>query len=137
MMDIAKGVYQRFYDENSDEVMKALNLNFILRKAATISTPQMEVTEEDGIWTITTSTMLKSMSLKFEVGKAFDDVTPDGRKVSSLVTVEGNKFICVQTAKNESDKSTKSIREFTEDECIVTLEIIGTDIVSIQKFKRL
>ena len=104
MMDIAKGVYQRFYDENSDEVMKALNLNFILRKAATISTPQMEVTEEGGIWSITTSTMLKSMTLKFEVGKPFDDVTPDGRKVSSLVTVEDNKFICVQTAKNEGDK---------------------------------
>ena len=137
MMDIAKGVYQRFHEENSDEVMKALNLSFILRKAATISTPQMEVTEEDGIWTITTSTMLKSMSLTFEVGKPFDDVTPDGRKVSSLVTVEGNKFICVQTAKNKGDKSTKSIREFKDDECIVTLEIIGTDIVSIQKFKRL
>ena len=39
----------------------------LLRKAATVSTPTMDVTEEGGTWTIKTSTTLKSMELKFKV----------------------------------------------------------------------
>ena len=42
-------------------------MNFLLRKAATVSTPVMEVTEEGGVWTIKTSTTLKTMELKFKV----------------------------------------------------------------------
>jgi hypothetical protein len=48
-------------------VWQALDVNFLLRKAATVSTPVMEVSEEDGVWTIKTSTTLKSMELKFKV----------------------------------------------------------------------
>ena len=39
----------------------------LLRKAATVSTPVMEITEADGTWNIKTSTMLKTMELKFKV----------------------------------------------------------------------
>jgi hypothetical protein len=46
---------------------QALDVNFLLRKAATVSTPVMEVTEEGGVWSIKTSTTLKSMELKFKV----------------------------------------------------------------------
>ena len=42
-------------------------MNFLLRKAATVSTPTMEVTEADGTWTITTATTLKTMTLTFKV----------------------------------------------------------------------
>ena len=137
MVEIAKGTYERYYEENVEEVMRALNMNYILRKAATISTPRMEISEGDGgVWTIKTSTTLKTMELTFRVGDPFDYVTVDGRNVSSLVTVEENKFICVQTAKDENEKSTKTIRDFTEHECITTMEIIGTDIACVQKFKR-
>merc|ERR1712223_565092 len=99
MVDIAKGKFERTDAENYDDFLKALDVNFLLRKAATASTPVMEVTEAGGEWTIKTSTVLKSMELKFKVGEKFDEPTPDGRAVDSIVTVEGNKFTCVQTAK--------------------------------------
>jgi cellular retinoic acid-binding protein 2 len=137
MVDIAKGKYERTSAENYDEFLKALDVNFLLRKAATASTPQMEVTEDGGQWTIKTSTVLKSMELKFKVGENFDETTPDGRSVDSIVTVDGNKFICVQTAKKEGEKSTKSIREFTDEGCTLTMEVTGTDVVCVQGFKRL
>merc|ERR1712158_142070 len=136
-MDIAKGKYERTDAKNYDELLKALDVNFLLRKAATASTPVMEVTEEGGEWTIKTSTVLKSMELKFKVGEKFDETTPDGRQVDSIVTVEGNKFICVQTAKKDGEKSTKSTREFTDEGCTYTIEVTGTDVVSTQVFKRL
>ena len=47
--------------------IQALNVGMLLRKAATVSTPVMEVTEEEGTWNIKTSTILKTMELKFKV----------------------------------------------------------------------
>merc|ERR1711983_361947 len=135
-MYIAKGKFERTSADNYDELLKALDVNFLLRKAATASTPVMEVTEEGGEWTIKTSTVLKSMELKFKVGEKFEETTPDDRNVDSIVTAEGNKFICVQTAKKDGEKSTKSTREFTDEGCTYTIEVTGTDVVSTQVFKR-
>ena len=137
-MDIAKGQYERTSEENYEKCLTALGVNGMLRKAATASAPKMEITENDGQWKIKFSTILKTFEEKFEVGKRFEETTPDGRQVSSIVTVEdGNKMVYVQTAKKEGQKSTKTIREFNKDGCIFTMEIIGTDVVCLQKFKRL
>merc|ERR1712018_695530 len=93
-MEAFKGKYQRVSAEKYEEFLKALDVNFLLRKAATVSTPVMEVSEEAGVWTIKTSKTLKSMELKFKVGEEFDETTADGREVTALVTHEGDKFIC-------------------------------------------
>ena len=137
MEEKAKGKYERVSEEQYDDFLKALGVNFMLRKAATVSTPVMEVSELGGVWSIKTSTSLKAMELKFKLGEAFDETTPDGREVSAMVTLEGNKFISEQTAKKSGQKSTKTVREFTGSECIVTMTIIGSDIVCVQKFKKL
>ena len=133
----ATGKYERMSEEKYDDFLKALGLNFMLRKAATVSTPVMEVSELGGVWSIKTSTSLKVIELKFKVGEAFDETTPDGREVSALVTIDGNKLISEQTAKKSGEKSTKTIREFTGTECIYTMTIVGSDIVCVQKFKKL
>merc|ERR1712079_21068 len=49
---------------------------------------------------------------------------------------EGDKLICTQTAKDAAQKSTKSTREFFDDKCVLTIEIIGTDTVCTQTFSR-
>ena len=38
---------------------------------------------------------------------------------------------------NPEQKSTKTVREFCDDEVIETMEVLGTDVVCFQKFKRL
>ena len=131
-----KGTYERTSADKYDEFLTALGVNMPLRKAATDSTPGMEVSEENGEWTIKTSTMLKSMELKFKLGEKIDEKTPDGREVESVVTKEGDKLITVQTAKKEGEKSTKSTREFFDDKCVLTIEIVGTDTVCTQTFTR-
>ena len=82
-------------------------MNFLLRKAATASTPVMEVMEEDGVWNIKTSTTLKNMELKFKLKEEFEETTPDGREVVSKVTFDSGKIFTVQKAKKEGVKSTK------------------------------
>merc|ERR1712058_34848 len=137
-MDAFKGKYERTSADKYDEFLKALDVNMLLRKAATVSTPVMEVSEEGGTWTIKTSTTLKTMELKFKLGEEFDETTPDGREVKATVTFEDGKIVCVQKAKKEGQKSTKSVREMSgADEMIYTMTIDGSDVVCVQKFKRI
>merc|ERR1719362_1956186 len=72
------------------------------------------------------------MELKFKLGEEFDEKSPDGRDVKAIVTQEGDKFISVQTAKKEGEKSTEIIREFKGDEMIATSKCIGSDLVCTQ-----
>ncbi|XP_023321512.1 fatty acid-binding protein [Eurytemora carolleeae] len=137
-MDAFKGKYERVSAENYEEFLKELDVNFLLRKAATVSTPVMEVSEEGGVWTIKTSTTLKSMELKFKVGEEFEETTADGREVTAKVIVDGNKFVSEQKAKKDGQKSTKTIREFNGDEVVQTMTVDGNDsLVCVQKFKRI
>eukprot|EP00088_Acartia_fossae_P048046 TRINITY_DN52293_c0_g1_i1.p1 TRINITY_DN52293_c0_g1~~TRINITY_DN52293_c0_g1_i1.p1 ORF type:complete len:138 (+),score=43.09 TRINITY_DN52293_c0_g1_i1:41-454(+) len=136
-MDSFKGKWERTSADKYEDFLKALDVSFLLRKAATVSTPVMEVSEEGGVWTIKTSTTLKTMELKFKIGEEFEETTPDGREVTAKVTLDGNKFITEQKAKKDGQKSTKSVREFNGDECVYTMTIDGIDdLVCVQKFKR-
>merc|ERR1711956_204738 len=137
-MDAFKGTYTRTSADNYEEMLKVLEVNFLLRKSATVSTPQMDVTEDGGVWTIKTSTTLKTMELKFKLGEEFDETTPDGREVTALVNLEGAKLVTTQKAKKEGQKSTKSVREMNgADEMVYTMTIDGSDVVCVQKFKRM
>ena len=137
-MDAFKGKFERTEAVQYEEFLKALDVNFLLRKAATVSTPVMEISEEGGTWTIKTSTTLKTMELKFKLGEEFEETTADGRDVSAVVTFDEGKIVTVQKAKKEGQKSTKSIREMNgSDELIYTMTIDGVDDVKcVQKFKR-
>ena len=137
MIELAKGKYLRVSEENYDELLTTLNVSWLLRKAATASTPQQEISENDGLWTIKTSTTMKTVELKFKMDESFDEITPDGRDVSSVASVEGNKLVLVQNAKKKNQQSTRSIREFTKEGFVLTIEVLGTGVTSIQKFKRL
>merc|ERR1711994_232466 len=57
------GKYTRVSEENYNEFLKALGVNFVLRKAATSSTPVMEISESDGNWVMKTSTTMKSVEI--------------------------------------------------------------------------
>merc|ERR1712212_852526 len=70
------GKYDRVSAENYDEFLKELDVNFMLRKAATASTPVFEVIVDGEEITFKTSTMLKTMELKFKLGVEFDEKSP-------------------------------------------------------------
>merc|ERR1712029_1143303 len=54
------------------------------------SSPVFEVTydKDSETWLFKTSTILKSMELKFKLGEEFDEKAPDGREVRAIVTKE-------------------------------------------------
>ena len=55
-------------------IITASFYSFMIKKAATISTPTQEVTDlGGGKWKLVTATTLKSMTTEFEFDKAFDE----------------------------------------------------------------
>ena len=73
-MEAFKGKYERTSAEGYEEFLKALDVSYLLRKAATVSTPIVEITEDKGVWSIKSSTTLKSMELKFKVYIVFKNI---------------------------------------------------------------
>ena len=73
-MEAFKGKYERTSAEGYEEFLKALDVSYLLRKAATVSTPIVEITENKGVWSIKSSTTLKSMELKFKVNIVFKNI---------------------------------------------------------------
>merc|ERR1719230_705757 len=104
-MDAFKGKYERTSADQYDEFMKVLGVGMLLRKAATCSTPVVEITESAGVWSIKSSTTLKTIELKFKLNEEFEESTPDGRQVKSLVPFEDGKIVCVQKAVKEGQKA--------------------------------
>lgn len=70
--------------------------------------PTVELLENDGEFTMKTSSAFKNSEIKFKLGEEFDEETPDGRKVKSLITIDGNKMLHVQ----KGDKETIIEREY-------------------------
>ncbi len=85
------GTYKRTKEEGYEDFLNALGLSFLLRKAATVSTPVMEITETSpGKWRIKTMTTLKNIEVNFKHGEAFDEKFIDGRDVTTTITQEGD-----------------------------------------------
>merc|ERR1711915_818233 len=128
------GKFTRVSAENYDEFLKALNVGFLLRKAATASTPVMEITETDGNWSMKTSTTLKSMELKFKMGVPFDEETSDGRKCTTTVTMKGNQLFTEQKAKDKGVPDVTAVRTFEDDKLTMTMTVGG--VTSTHVYKR-
>ena len=129
------GKYKRVKEENYDAFLSKVGVSFVLRKAATASTPSMEITDlGGGKWKIVTSTTLKSMTVEFEMGKPYDETAADGREVTTTATQDGNTWTIVQKAKKAGEKDVKVIREFNDKG--IDVQYICEDVISKQVFER-
>lgn len=74
--------------------------------------PTVELTENDGEYTLSTSSTFKNTVIKFKPGVEFDEETPDGRPVKSTITFDGNKMLHAQ----KGEKTTTIEREYSAKE---------------------
>ena len=65
------GKYTRTSEEKYDDFLSKLGVGFMMRKAATASTPKMEITKTGDKWKFVTSTTMKKMTLEFELVNIF------------------------------------------------------------------
>lgn len=88
-------------------------VGLVTRKMGNTVSPVIELAEKDGEYTLTSKSTFKNTEIKFRLGQEFDEETPDGRKVKSTITQDGNKLVHIQKG---GDKETKILREFSPEE---------------------
>ncbi|XP_068971572.1 sodium/calcium exchanger regulatory protein 1 isoform X2 [Bombus flavifrons] len=121
--------YKLFSSENFDDFMKALGVGIMTRKMGSSVSPVIELTENNGVYTLKTTSAFKNSEIKFKLGEEFDEETADGRKVKSVCTLDGNKLIQVQ----KGEKDTTIEREFTPTEMKAIMKV--DDIVCTRVYK--
>ncbi|XP_067014851.2 fatty acid-binding protein, muscle isoform X2 [Anabrus simplex] len=129
MEDFLGKRYKLKSSDNFDNFMKALGVGLMTRKLGAAASPVIELTENNGEYTLKSESTFKNSVITFKLGEEFDEETPDGRKVKSTITKEGNKLIHVQ----KGEKDTHIIREFTPEEVKMTLKV--DDIVATRIYK--
>lgn len=90
----------------------SLGVGIMTRKVGSSVSPVVELTENNGLYTLKTTSPFKNTEIKFKLGEEFEEETVDGRKVKSVCTLDGNKLIQVQ----KGEKQTTIEREFSSTE---------------------
>ncbi|KJH46211.1 lipocalin / cytosolic fatty-acid binding protein [Dictyocaulus viviparus] len=114
--------------ENFDEYMKEVGVNILVRKAAAHIKVQLEIKKEGDKWVCFQTSTFKNTKLEFKLDEEFEETTPDGRTVKSLIKMVSGKLVHTQTpikyAMSE-DKPSVITRWIENDRLITTLESGG------------
>jgi len=94
------------------DLIFCIEIGFMTRKLGNSSTPVVEVTLNGDEYTLTTSSLLKTTTIKFKLGEEFEEERADGVKVKSTITLDGNKMSHVM----KGEPQTTIIREFNGNE---------------------
>ncbi|PBC34398.1 fatty acid-binding protein, muscle isoform X1 [Apis cerana] len=121
--------YKLQSSENFDEFMKALGVGIMTRKVGSSVSPVVELSENNGLYTLKTTSPFKNTEIKFKLGEEFEEETVDGRKVKSVCTLDGNKLIQVQ----KGEKQTTIEREFSSTEMKAIMKV--DDIICTRVYK--
>lgn len=96
-------------------------VGLVLRKMGNTVTPTVHMEKNGDEYSFHTVSTFKTLVIKFKLGEEFDEETLDGRKVKSVITLDGNTFSQIQ----KSDKPSTVIREFSESELVATCDYGG------------
>lgn len=82
--------YKLRCSDNYDEYLKDLGTGLMVRKVLSNSYPTIELKRDDEIYTLTTTTTIKTINSSFKLGETMDEVALDGRRVQSTYSMEGD-----------------------------------------------
>lgn len=64
--------------------------------------PTIELNKEGDEYSLKTTSTFKNTEIKFKLGQEFEEDTPDGRRVKSVMTLDGNTLKQVQIGEKNS-----------------------------------
>merc|ERR1712203_930772 len=128
------GTYTKTSRENYEEMLKALGVGMLLRKAAMAPNPVMTISENGGTYTIVTKTTAKTTEVKFRLGEEFDETSADGRTCKTLVVLDGDTMTSTQKAQKSGEKDLLVVRQFTDSG--FTMKSTCDGVTATQVFSR-
>lgn len=122
--------------ENFDDYLTFIGIGYFARKVAINLRPVQSLRKNhDGTYSFDFTSSVTSYTITFTPGVEFEEVKPDGVKAKSIITFEGNKMIHIQGEQNGT--TSEHVREFYEDQLIVTTTANGFDKTAIRKYQRI
>ncbi|CAF3855270.1 unnamed protein product [Rotaria magnacalcarata] len=84
-IEALKGTWDHVADENIDEFMKEMGIGMAMRVMAKGIKPRIIISENNGKWTLRSENTPKKMLIEFIPDAEFDETTPDGREVKTII----------------------------------------------------
>lgn len=122
--------YKLYNSVKFDDYMRKLGVNFFLIQIGNLVSPTVELRKlPDHKYKLITESTFQNTEITFKLGEEFDEETVDGRKVKSVMTLDGNKL----TQKQGGDPPSTIIREFGDSEMVAKLSVY--DVVATRKYR--
>ncbi|XP_056598488.1 retinol-binding protein 2b [Triplophysa dalaica] len=120
-------------NENVEDYLKALNIDFAHRKIGSYLSPTKIIIQDGENFMIKTQSTFKSYEFSFTVGVETEEFTKglDNRILKTLVTWEGHTLVAIQ----KGEKPNRGWRHWMEGERLY-LELTCGDVICYQVYKR-
>ena len=116
MCDAFEGTWKLVSSENFDDYMKEVGVGFATRKVAGMAKPTLIISVNGDVATIRSESTFKNTEISFKLDQEFDEVTPDDRKVKSIINLDEGALVQVQ---NWDGKSTTIKRKLVDDKMVL------------------
>ena len=131
MCDAFVGTWKLVSSENFDDYMKEVGVGFATRKVAGKAKPTLIISVNGDVATIRSESTFKNTEISFKLDQEFDEVTPDDRKVKSIINLDEGALVQVQ---NWDGKSTTIKRKLVDDKMV--LECVMNGVTATRVYER-
>ena len=131
MCDAFVGTWKLVSSENFDDYMKEVGVGFATRKVAGMAKPTLIISVNGDVATIRSESTFKNTEISFKLDQEFDEVTPDDRKVKSIVNLDEGALVQVQ---NWDGKSTTIKRKLVDEKMV--LECVMNGVTATRVYER-
>lgn len=134
---VGKWKLQHDKNDNFEEYLKAVGINFAFRKMGKAVVPVEEFKQEDEeIWSLCVSVSIAHTTLKFKFGEEIHETTMDGRKCRTTFTIsDDGHLIQYQKSVHSHIPDTRIIRKKENERTFTQIyEAVGTNVKSVRKF---
>ncbi|KAI0984383.1 hypothetical protein GJ496_002915 [Pomphorhynchus laevis] len=135
MVTAIAGKWKMESSENFEEYMKALNVNWHMRKIGAIAKPTITFTISGDQWEMVTESPLKTTKLLFKLNEEVECVAPYDEKTTSIFTIVDEKILR-ETQKQKDAVLTVIDRQLDSKDHMVTT-CTAKDVVCKRIYKRL
>jgi len=129
------GKWQLKESENFEDFMKALGVGYMVRKLGNQSKPLLTINKDNDSYSMKSESLVKTSEFSFKLNEQFDELSADGRKMKSLMTMIAPNTMKHLMLGTEGGKDSFCVREFMEDQmkCVCQVD----DVVTTRMYARI